>query len=138
MYIYAKEKYTEKKEFHVISGVIAVRFFSLSSFPQEFVVSGDDLLQLVLHLGHVGHWGVGVDLDPVLPRRRLEPCPDVLVVSLAVPGELDGVELDLGRDDAVGLGVVVLGVQAQEGGEAEVFDVLEGVAKCAPSLEKLN
>ena len=103
------------------------------------MVPCDDLLELVLHFRHVGHGGrLGVDLDPVLPWSRLELVPDLLVVTLAISGKLDRVKLDLGRDDAIGLGVVVLGVQAEEGGEAEVLHVLEGVAESAPSLGKAD
>ena len=51
-----------------------------------------------------------------------------------VARQLDGVELDLGGDDAVLLGVVFLGVEPEQLGEAVVVDVLEPLAKLPPRL----
>lgn len=72
----------------------------------------------------------------MLPRRGLELLANVLITSLAISGQLDGVELDLGGDDAVGLRVVIFGVQTEEGREAEVIHVLERIAKSTPGLRE--
>ena len=50
------------------------------------MLAGDDLLQLVLELGHVPVWPRRRRrrslFRPRLPRRRLEIIPDLLVVTL--------------------------------------------------------
>ena len=52
------------------------------------MLAGDDLLQLVLELGHVPVWTrrrrSRSRFRPRLPRRRLEIIPDLLVVTLPV------------------------------------------------------
>lgn len=68
------------------------------------------------------------------PGLGLEIGAYVVVGTLPVSGDLNGVELDLGDDDAVLLGVVFGAVQPEECSKAVVLNVLEALAPVTPFL----
>ena len=100
--------------------------------------AAQDLLQLRLDFGHGGSLSVDLHLGSGRPGNGLEIVPDLVVVALLVAGELDGVELDLGGDDAVLLGVVLAGVEPEQGCKAEVLEILELIAEFPPFLKEIR
>ena len=104
------------------------------------MLARQDLLKLMLDFGGHGlrirHQPLRVvpRLGPVPSLGRLEFVPDLAVVTLPVAGQLDGVELDLGHDYAVGLRIISRGVHPEKSCPAVVLDMLERLAKLAPIL----
>ena len=70
------------------------------------------------------------------PGAGLELLLQPIVVTLAISREFDRVELDFRHDDAVGLGILVGGVQSEQGGKTVIFDMLELLAKLSPVLKE--